>query len=37
MREKILEVLEQNGRIDFKELAILIGEDEEKVAVKSKE
>ncbi len=27
MREKILSVLEQNARIDFNELAILIGED----------
>ena len=27
MREKILSVIEKNARIDFKELAVLIGED----------
>lgn len=29
MREKILAILEQQARIDFKDLAVLIGEDEE--------
>ena len=32
MREKILAVMEKNSRIDLKELAILLGEDEVAVA-----
>lgn len=32
MREKILGILEQNSRMDLKELAILLGEEEQAVA-----
>ena len=32
MREKILAVIEKNSRIDLKELAILLGENEVNVA-----
>ena len=32
MREKILQVIEKNSRIDLKELAILLGYDEIDVA-----
>ena len=32
MREKILAVIEKNSRIDLKELAILLGENEVDVA-----
>ncbi|SHI64824.1 Lrp/AsnC family transcriptional regulator [Parasporobacterium paucivorans] len=31
MREKILSIIEKNSRIDFKELAVLLGESEETV------
>lgn len=31
MREKILSIIEKNSRIDFKELAVLLGEKEEDV------
>ena len=32
MREKILDVLEKNGRIDLKEMAIMLGYSEAEVA-----
>ena len=32
MREKILDVLEKNGRIDIKEMAIMLGYSEAEVA-----
>ena len=32
MREKILDILEKNGRIDLKEMAIMLGYSEAEVA-----
>ena len=33
MREKILDVLEKNGRIDLKEMAIMLGYSEAEVEI----